>query len=39
MVTALAETGADLILDVGFLTAVRQEFETRRLDPGYDPSS
>src|SRR5215472_11915794 len=29
----------DLILDAGFLTAVKQEVETRRLDPGYDPSS
>ena len=38
MVTAMAETAADLILDAELMKAVKQEFETAGGDAGYDPS-
>jgi hypothetical protein len=38
MVTAMAKTAADLILDAEFMNAVKQEFETPGVDAGYDPS-
>jgi len=34
----MAETAADLNLDAEFMKAVKQEFETPGVDPGYDPS-